>query len=628
MMDPFLGTARAIAVGLVWSITLAAWPLDYAIAAPVKVTAVTLLEAGREPQVSIATSGPARYEQRSVRADWVVVDIIGAELGVPAGTVRSSSGAVSRVRAGQFAPDVVRVVVELFQPMHVHLGAGPDGTGIIVRIPAVVKGGSATATAAGSSSGGRGGMAKVTGITLWGTPTRPWVSITASGPVRYQLRGVEPDRVVVDVSKAQLALTSGRLPAGRGLVKQIRAGQLTSDVVRVVVELARPIRVHIATSPDRAAIIVSLAGQARTPGSPTQPETDGTAPPAFSQPPAASTSLMTSASPAVTAPTSANPPHPTGGGPASPAAQVTPGAPFALAAATPGQPSPGPYLLGPQDVLEITVWGYPDMTRVVTVRPDGQVAVPLAGTVPAAGRSVERLTQDLTRAYAKYIINPQVTVIVKEFGKIRTSVLGQVTKPGTYELPPGTRILDALSAANGVTDNAALTTVEIVHASGVTQPINLEALLLNQDMRQNLVLQPGDTLIIPEDTTNKFYVLGDVNHPGIYPLKGDVTVLQALAAAGGPVLHGTSTSTTAHIVRRVDPRQGPLTASIRRGDVQQIANGNGLLITMDLRKMYKGDLSQNETLRPGDVMVVPAPGAANIPSILNIISTILLGIHL
>jgi AMIN domain len=127
----------------------------------------------------------------------------------------------------------------------------------------------------------RGGVVRVTGIALWGTPDRPWVSITASGPVRYQLRHVDPDWVVVDISRAQLAVSSD-LPAGRGPVKQIRTGQFAPDVVRVVVELTGPISVHIATSLDKTAIVVSLAAQARgngrVPSSPEQQIDRGPAP--------------------------------------------------------------------------------------------------------------------------------------------------------------------------------------------------------------------------------------------------------------------------------------------------------------------------------------------------------------
>jgi polysaccharide biosynthesis/export protein len=626
MMAPLHCAVRPLATGLALLVALVAWPSARVEATPVMVTGVSVQEAPGELQVLITTSGPARYQQLSVRPEWVVVDVMGAELGVAAGRLPFSGGPISRVRVGQFGADVVRVVVELVQPVRSRLGPAQNGMALVIGIPASGATGRANATRRGETV--QGALPKVTEISVWGAADKPWVSIAASGPVRYQLRNVEPDWVVLDVSRAHLALDSGKPPAGRGIVKQIRVGQFAPDVVRVVLELAERVPIHVATSPDRAAIVVSFKEAKGSTGNRIQPADQRVG----TDLSAASAPAPTTVQPEGAQPSNAGLPQlvassgSAGAGPAAPTVPL-PVSPQPPASQGTGRYSAGPYLLGPEDVLEITVWGYPDMTRVVTVRPDGQVAVPLAGSVTAGGRSVERLTQDLTRAFAKYIINPQVSVIVKEFRKIRVSILGQVTHPGTYTLPPGTRILDALSAASGVTDNAALPEAQLVRTSGRTQPISLDGLLIQQDLQQNFALEPGDTLIIPEDTKNKFYVLGDVNHPGIYPLKGDVTVLQALAVAGGPVLHGTSTSTTAHIVRRTDNSQGPLTASVRAQDVHSIANGGGVLITMDLKKMYKGDLRQNETLRPGDVMVVPAPGAAALPTILGIISTILLGIR-
>ena len=123
--------------------------------------------------------------------------------------------------------------------------------------------GHASAVAVRSSGSARSEVAKVREIALWGNPTKPWVSITASAPVKYQLRNVEPDWVVIDVSKAELALTSGKPPAGRGLVRLIRVGQFTPDTVRVVLELTEAVPVHVATSAGKTAIVVSLAGDAR-----------------------------------------------------------------------------------------------------------------------------------------------------------------------------------------------------------------------------------------------------------------------------------------------------------------------------------------------------------------------------
>lgn len=134
-----------------------------------------------------------------------------------------------------------------------------------VRLPNVVPAvqPQVAAVAVRSTGSVRGGVARVTDIALWGNSSKPWVSISASGPVRYHLRNVEPDWVVIDVSKAELALTSGGPPAGRGLVRLIRVGQFTPDTVRVVLELTEAVPIHVATSAGKNAIVVSLAVDAR-----------------------------------------------------------------------------------------------------------------------------------------------------------------------------------------------------------------------------------------------------------------------------------------------------------------------------------------------------------------------------
>ena len=376
---------------------------------------------------------------------------------------------------------------------------------------------------------------------------------------------------------------------------------------------------------------------------------------------------------------------------------LTPGTPAA------GQLAGGRYVLGPGDVLEVSVWGYPDLTREVVVRPDGRVTLPLVGAVAAAGVTVEHLTQVLTRAYGEYIINPQVTVIVKQFRRITVSVLGQVARPGTYMLPPGSRVLDLLSAAGGVTETASLNGARLLRpegsplavdlerllagdpavnvvlrggetlvvpedlvnlvniigevarpgryrlkgelrvldalllAGGLTErasvsqarlvrgvqeihPLQLDSLLLRQEMSHNIALLPGDTLFIPEETNNKIYVLGDVSSPGVFLLKGEVTLLQAIAMAGGPVQRGMATAKTAHIVRRNDDR-GRIVAGAAR--VEPLPNG-GTLITVDLQAMLRGgNPASDMAVQPGDVVVVPQSGLSGFQIILSILSGIL-----
>ena len=157
-----------------------------------------------------------------------------------------------------------------------------------------------------------------------------------------------------------------------------------------------------------------------------------------------------------------------------------------------------PYVLGAEDIIEVAVYGQPDLTRVVTVLPDGTVALPLVGTIVAGGLSVDDLTRELVRAYSLYIRNPQVSIVVKEFRKISVSVLGQVVRPGIYALRPGATVLEALSAAGGLTEMASVTEARLVRASGENQPLALDDLLIRQDMQYNVALQPGDILVVPQ----------------------------------------------------------------------------------------------------------------------------------
>ncbi|MDR7550833.1 MAG: polysaccharide biosynthesis/export family protein [Armatimonadota bacterium] len=277
-----------------------------------------------------------------------------------------------------------------------------------------------------------------------------------------------------------------------------------------------------------------------------------------------------------------------------------------------------PYLLGPDDVLEITVYGYADLSRLVTVLPDGTISVPLVGIITVAGLTVEQATKKIAQGLALYIKNPQVVVIVKEFRKFRIAVLGQVMRPGTYELKPGVTVLDALSAAGGLTEKASVTQARLIRASGETVPLRLDELLLRQEMRHNLPLQSGDTLMIPEELNNKIFVLGDVNAPGVFVIREDITILQALALAGGPAQRGYGTARAVHIVRRAAaPPKVPKGVTVERME------GRGYLITVDLQSLMRnGAAAHDLTVTAGDIIVVPQSGLTGMQSILSILAGI------
>jgi polysaccharide biosynthesis/export protein len=276
-----------------------------------------------------------------------------------------------------------------------------------------------------------------------------------------------------------------------------------------------------------------------------------------------------------------------------------------------------PYVLGPGDVIEVVVYPQADLTRTVTILPDGTISLPIVGIVRAAGQSIEELTKQLTNGYMVYFKNPQVAVIVKGFGKIQVSVIGQVTRPGVYDLTPGSTVLDALSAAGGLTDKASVTQARLVRTSGESQPLALEDLLLRQDLEHNVALQAGDTLMVPEELNNRFFVLGDVGHPGVFVLRGEVSLPQALAMAGGPVQRGLATPRTVHIVRRSGAApQVPA----EFGKVEKLPD-QGLLISLDLQAVIqRSDLGRSMLVQPGDILVVPQAGIVNVSSLASILA--------
>lgn len=262
------------------------------------------------------------------------------------------------------------------------------------------------------------------------------------------------------------------------------------------------------------------------------------------------------------------------------------------------------YVLGPGDVLEISVYGNEDVSRVVPVRPDGMLSLPLIGEIRAVGLTPEQLRQQLTVLYSAYFKTPQVSVIVKEIRRIRVSVLGQVTRPGVYDLPPGSTVLDALAAAQGLALDAGLGELRLIRGQGPLVIIDLERMLLQGEIALNVQVESGDSLVVPEDPTARVYVLGEVAKPGVLPLRGLMTALQALALAGGPTRRAKLNN--AFIVRRMQAGQTESPIALSTVTVARQSPSSVSVIPVDLLKILReGDVSRDLPLRRGDVLYVP-----------------------
>lgn len=166
----------------------------------------------------------------------------------------------------------------------------------------------------------------------------------------------------------------------------------------------------------------------------------------------------------------------------------------------PGVPPDPGYGLEPGDVVRISVWRDEALDQGVLVRPDGGISFPLAGELQAEGKTIAELTHEITERLAPFIDNPVVTVSLQENDGNRIYVTGRVNQPGVFLLNRPVNVMQALSMARGLTPFADKDGITILRRQGDTQvtiPFDYKKVQKGQDLQQNIVLQAGDTLIVP-----------------------------------------------------------------------------------------------------------------------------------
>jgi polysaccharide export outer membrane protein len=158
------------------------------------------------------------------------------------------------------------------------------------------------------------------------------------------------------------------------------------------------------------------------------------------------------------------------------------------------------YIIGPEDVLVVSVWKEPEVSGSVNVRPDGKISMPLLNDVQAAGLTPMALKNDITEKLTKFISEPRVTVMVTATNSQRVYVLGEVGRPGTLPLGPNMRVLQAISAAGGLTPFANQKKIYVLRNEGGQQKkymFNYKEVVKGQNEEQNIALKAGDTLVVP-----------------------------------------------------------------------------------------------------------------------------------
>jgi polysaccharide export outer membrane protein len=158
------------------------------------------------------------------------------------------------------------------------------------------------------------------------------------------------------------------------------------------------------------------------------------------------------------------------------------------------------YKIGPNDILNIFVWKEADLTRDVTVMPDGKITYPLIGEITAQGMTASELKKVITDKLQSFVTAPEVTVIVKESRSQVVYTIGKLMKPGPYPLAPGMTVMQALSAAGGFAEWADPKNILIIRKEGGKEThlrFNYKEFTSGENLQQNILLKPGDTIVVP-----------------------------------------------------------------------------------------------------------------------------------
>ena len=277
------------------------------------------------------------------------------------------------------------------------------------------------------------------------------------------------------------------------------------------------------------------------------------------------------------------------------------------------------YIIGPGDVLTTNFWspytitttrteeGFKQNTYNVVVRPDGKISYLFGDDIPVAGHTVNEAREILIEQLRKYIRNPRIELVIKEYKSRSALLFGQInilqtgtSGPGKYPLAGRTTILDFIVSAGGPISgrgssvvgnnpgNADLRNVELIR-NGKKYVLNLYNTMFRADLSQNIIIDDGDIVTVPELPFygERIYVFGEVNKQGIYRLKDAPDLLAALANAGSYTL--IAVTSDIKIVREYKEREG-----------------KPIILSANLDQILKqGDLSQNIKLKDGDLVYVP-----------------------
>jgi polysaccharide export outer membrane protein len=168
---------------------------------------------------------------------------------------------------------------------------------------------------------------------------------------------------------------------------------------------------------------------------------------------------------------------------------------------TPALPEvPADYVVGPEDVLTIVFWREKDLSGDVVVRPDGRITLPLLNEIQAAGLTTEQLRVRVVETANKYLEGPTVTVAVKQINSRKIFITGEIAKPGSYPLGGPTTVMQLIALAGGLNEYASAKNISITRVENgqqVSRKFNYDEFKRGKNLQQNILLKPGDIIVVP-----------------------------------------------------------------------------------------------------------------------------------
>jgi len=239
-------------------------------------------------------------------------------------------------------------------------------------------------------------------------------------------------------------------------------------------------------------------------------------------------------------------------------------------------------VIGPGDVLAITVLGEDQLSGKFTVAEDGTVSLPLADKVAVGGLSPQAAGERLAKELAAFVKDPRVSLQLAERGKIKVMLTGAVKLPGIYTVPGGTRVAELLLVAGGLADGADSASIQVIRAQGGLAVADLTR-LVEGDVKFDPVLYSGDQVVVPLLTAeHSVRIVGHVMRPGPYPVRSSMPLWEAVALSGG-------------LLQSASPAETVITRA------------SGEKVPVDLTRLLTAEgMANSIELQPGDTLTIPS----------------------